>query len=154
MRARAVVLEALALGVVAMLPVLADGWRDDVARCAQDGALVEPAYEVVVDCGEGVTRLFCGVVCADRWMTRSGLSAHAIRVTDIASGRRVDARTASYVETFAGWRESVPDPIRVFASREEALAHIEEYGGELLTGPRRPLQHAVFGRWETATDGG
>jgi len=153
MRRRAGVLEAVALGVVALLPLLGDAGRGEVARCAQDGAVIDPAYEVVVDLGEGVARGFCGVVCADAWMSRSGLTAHSIRVTDIVSGRRIDARGAIYVETFAGWRESVPDPVRVFASSEEARAHIREYGGEVLVGPRRPLQYAVFGRWETATDG-
>jgi hypothetical protein len=153
MRLRGRLLELAALAAIALLPVLADAWRGEVVRCSQDGARIDPAYVAVVDCGEGVVHRFCGVVCADRWMAHSGLTAHSILVTDIVSGRGIDAREATYVETFAGWRERVPDPIRVFASREEALAHIEAYGGEVLTGPRRPLQHAIFGRWVTATDG-
>jgi len=153
MTARGTVLEACALAAVACLPLLADAFREPESRCAQDGVGIDPAYEVVVDLGEGVERRFCGVACADRFMMRSGVTAHAIHVTDCVSGRRIDARAAFYVETFAGWRESVPDPVRVFASRMQAMDHIEAHGGEFLTGPRRPLLHAVFGRWESATDG-
>jgi hypothetical protein len=73
-----------------------------------------------------------------------------VDVTDCVDGHRFPARTAHFVRTFSDGRERVPDSIRVFASREEAKAHIRDFGGELLVGPRRPLGQANTLRWDEA----
>jgi len=133
-------LQALALVVVALLPVVADGVRGRTLRCAHDGAEVLKPYAVVIELDDGSAENFCGVACADRWMMRSGRLPRAVWVTDCVAGNRVRAHSAAYVRTRLGWSEGVPDPIRVFASREQAITHVREFGGELLAGPRRPLQ--------------
>jgi hypothetical protein len=139
-------LEALALLAVASLPLWGDACREPVERCAQDGAVVDPDYRVVVDLGPAGARRFCGVACADRWLASSGVAARSVLVTDCVGGETVDARSAVYVETHAGRREDAPDAIRVFASPKEAARHVGAYGGEILRGDRRPLRNAVFGQ--------
>ena len=141
----------VALVAVALLPLLADALRGETARCSQDGVVVDPAYAVIAEFDAETTHRFCGVACADRWMLRSGKRARSIAVTDCNGGGLIDARTAVYVNTLAGRREGVPDPIRVFASREEALEHVRAYGGAVLEGTRRPLRNAIaVGRTKTA----
>jgi len=149
-RVRSGILEAGALIAIAFLPLMADALRGETVRCSQDGARVERSSQVVVDFGQSRQHRFCGVTCADRWMVRSGLSAHSILVTDCVGGGLVDAASAHFVETLSGWRQEACDPVRAFATREDALAHVQAYGGEPLVGPRRPLQHTTFGQWSKA----
>jgi len=151
MRARGLALEVTALVVIALLPAFADLVRGSTSRCAQDGVAVDSNYAVYARYEGDVELEFCGVSCADLWMRRSGKPAIAVEVTDCVDGHRFAARNAHFVKIYVDWRESVPDPIRVFASREEALAHIREFGGELLVGPRRPLGTASDLRWDRAS---
>ena len=157
MKVRGVLLEGVALVAIAFLPILADSTREQVTRCGQDGSSVDPAFAVTVELEHGPELPFCGVACAERWMTKSGETARRVTVTDCVRGDRLDARRAYYVETYAGLRECVPDEIRVFASREEAESHIQAYGGEFVDGPSvflqpAPLQHEISGRHGGADD--
>jgi hypothetical protein len=145
-RVRGGIFEGVALIAIAFLPLMADALRGETVRCSQDGARVERSSQVVVDLGRSRQHRFCGVTCADRWMARSGLSARSILVTDCVSGGLVDAGSAHFVETLSAWRQEAGDPVRAFASLEDAMAHLQAYGGELLVGPRRPLQHTPFGQ--------
>jgi hypothetical protein len=150
---RSALLQGAALVAIALLPLLGDAVRKETVRCSQDGVHVDSAYAVVADFAGQERHHFCGVTCADRWLSRSGRTASAVSVTDCVSGDLIDARRASYVRTSSGWNQGVPDPIRVFASRPEAAEHVRAYGGELLVGLDRPLQHAVSSRWVLAPDG-
>jgi hypothetical protein len=103
-----------------------------------DGAAIDPAFRVrVVDEG-GMTRVFCGVRCAAAWLLRHG-APREIRVTDIASGRELDGRTASYARTLGPTPEGAPDGIRVFEDEATARAHARAHGGKVLEGAQRPF---------------
>jgi hypothetical protein len=157
MKVRGALFEGVALVVIAFLPILADATRQQVTRCAQDGQAVEPAFAVTVEFEHGPELPFCGVACAERWLTNSGRVAQRVIVTDCVRGDRLDARRAFYVRTYVGQGERVPDEIRVFASRKEAGAHIQAYGGEFVDQPtvfqlNGPLELNFSGRRRTAND--
>jgi len=137
------ILVVLALLAAALLPWAADRLRGHAERCELDGVDVAPAFRVRVYEATGTVHSFCGVGCAQAWLERSGVAPQRVLVTDCASGREFDARTAWYVHTVAAWGDGVPDFIRVFARISDAERHVEAFGGSIV-----PVSDRPFGKGE------
>jgi nitrous oxide reductase accessory protein NosL len=72
-------------------------------------------------------------------MSRRGVVAAAVLVTDGVSGTLLDARRAWFVRTVGNMSDGAPDAIRVFAREEDALRHADAHGGRILTGEEHPF---------------
>jgi len=130
---------ALALLCIAALPLVAGNLRGHVERCEMGGVALDPAFRVRVGEKSGTTHAFCGVTCAEGWITRGGLVPARVLVTDGISGNEIDARAAAFVRTFGNRADGAPDAIRVFARYEDAERHARAHGGEILIGADRPF---------------
>jgi hypothetical protein len=136
---------ALALLCIAALPLVAERLRAHRDRCEMDGVALSPEFLVRVTEEGGETHAFCGVTCAESWISRSGVVPSAVLVTDGALGVEVDARTAWFVRTLSNVSDGAPDAIRVFARKEDAHRQARAHGGRVLTGRERPFGNLAPG---------
>ncbi len=128
-----------ALLAIGALPLLADALRSRGERCTLDGVEVRAAFRARIITRDGDGHSFCGVRCARAWLQRSGVEPQAVRVTDCATGRELDAQDAWFVLSLSVWGEGAPDFIRVFAAEDDAQRHAEAHGGEVLADGKRPF---------------
>ena len=128
----------VALLAIGALPLLADALRSRSERCTLDGVEVQAAFRARIITRDG-GHSFCGVRCARAWLGRSGVEPQAVRVTDCATGRELDAQDAWFVLSLSVWGEGTPDFIRVFAAEEDAQRHADAHGGEVLADGKRPF---------------
>ena len=129
----------LALLGLAALPLVTDLVRGGPERCRTDGVELAPSFRVRIIAADGESLSFCGVSCAQVWLTRNGPAPREILVTDGASGRECKAGSAWFVRSLRAWDDGAPDLIRVFARRTDAERHAAAYGGRVLQGPERPF---------------
>jgi hypothetical protein len=129
------------LAVVLGLPALGHWLR---ARgepgCALDGVKIEPAYRVEVLDGQGRTRAFCCVRCAQIWLRRQPGRPRAVTVTDEASGQTIDAAAACYVRSGVVTTPTTGNRVHAFRDRADAERHAALFGGTALPPEEGPFR--------------
>jgi hypothetical protein len=130
----------LLLGAMVLAAPLAGRWlrRDNQSRCAWDGLPVQALYRVRVVDAADTSREFCCVRCAAAWLTQHG-AAHAVHVTDEASGSEIDAGAAHFVQSAVSTNPITRNSIHAFKKRSDAEEHADTFGGRLLTDEERPF---------------
>jgi hypothetical protein len=129
------------LAVVVGLPV-AGHWARDRAEpgCALDGARIEALYRAEVVEEGGSSREFCCLRCAAIWLERHPAAPRAVRVTDEASGRMIDAAAAHYVRSRVVTTPATGNRVHAFAGRADAENHAARYAGTILSESERPFR--------------
>jgi hypothetical protein len=132
---------ALAVAVIVALS-LAGRWlrSGGRARCALDGLKINPLYQVRIEDDAGVSRHFCCLRCAERWLALAGARPRAVHVTDEASGDEIDAGSAWFVTSPVTTNPITRNRIHAFRDRADAEGHARDFRGALLAGAKRPLQ--------------
>src|SRR5437764_194865 len=124
---------------LAALPLLGHWARHAPAgRCSLDGVPITPVYRVRVRDHRGGDHGFCCIRCAELWLARSP-PAHAVWVTDEASGHELDARAAFFVRSSVVTTPTTGNRVHAFARQEDAERHADVAHGRLLDGPERPF---------------
>lgn len=134
----------VAVALVSCLVVVLPFWgawsrRQQLPRCALDGAPIEPIYAVEIVPADGPALPFCCLRCADFWCARQDRAPREARVTDEVSGRLFDANEAFYARSAIVTTPATGNRIHSFAHRADAEAHAAEFSGRVLTGDLRPL---------------
>jgi hypothetical protein len=102
-------------------------------RCSLDGSHIEPVYEVELVEGEDVLARFCCLRCAQAWPE---VPARAYwRVRDEITGRPLDSRKASFVESPVVTVAATRCRLHAFESWVDAADHVATYGGERVADP-------------------
>lgn len=145
---------ALVSCLAVILPFLG-AWsrRQQLPRCALDGAPIEPIYAVeIVPAEDGLLR-FCCLRCADFWYARQSRPPREARVTDEVSGRMLAAEEAFFARSSIVTTPATGNRIHAFARRADAEAHAAEFAGKVLTGDLLPLVGArATSRRETSEE--
>ena len=130
----------VALACVVAVPFVAHALRGDRgARCVADGVSLIDAPVVTVSNGEGSDDLCC-VGCALRWLDSAIAAPGSIWVTDLTTGRRIDASEAWFVRSRVVAQVATGDRVHAFESEAAARRHAEAYRGRLLLGSERPFE--------------
>jgi hypothetical protein len=107
------------------------------SRCARDGVALAGSPVVTFVERDGSEISFCCVSCAEAWHPVG--PGGAVRVTDEASGRVIDARNAWFVRSLVVAQPATRDRVHAFATRAEAERHARAYRGRILSGKQRPF---------------
>jgi hypothetical protein len=113
--------------------------RQQLPRCALDGAPIEPIYAVEIVPDDGPTLKFCCLRCADFWCARQSAPPREARVTDEVSGQPLDAGEAFFARSSIVTTPATGNRIHAFARRSDAEAHAAEFAGRVLSGDLLPL---------------
>ena len=130
-----------ALAVVIGLP-LARKWltAEAAPRCAMDGLVIEPLYRIRIVDDVDVSRSFCCVRCAERWLSRqTSTTTTSVYVVDEATGAEIDHREGHFVRSSVITNRINANRIHVFQSRMAAEEHLRVFGGAFLLGAERPF---------------
>lgn len=123
------------------LPILGRAMRaGGEPRCAVDGVRIDASRRVRIADVAGGERLLCCVDCARRWLTRTGEAPRGILVVDEVSGAEIPAGKAWFVESRVLAFAVCGCRVHVFAREADARRHVEDFGGFVLEGDRRPLR--------------
>lgn len=133
-----------ALALVSCLAVALPFWgawsrRQQLPRCALDGAPIEPIYAVEIVPADRPTLRFCCLRCADFWCARQTLPPRETRVTDEVSGRMLDVKEAFFARSSVVTTPATGNRIHSFANRADAEIHAAEFAGRVLSGEWLPL---------------
>jgi hypothetical protein len=119
--------------VSAAIPWLAHALRrGDPARCALEGAVIQPSYRVRLLLKDGRAPEFCCITCAQLWMEKSRSRPGQVTVTDEVNGFELDPSLAFFVLSSIITQPTTGNRIHVFGRRSDAEQHIESAGGRLL----------------------
>ncbi len=131
---------ALALLFAGALPPLATYLRGpQVARCNYDGLAVEPAFQVRFAWPDARDIRFCSLTCAELWLQASGRQPSSIWVTDEPSGVAIPLEDAHFVRSSVVVHRPTRDRRHVFADRDTAQRHAEQFFGRILTFAEQPF---------------
>lgn len=115
------------------------------SRCSLDGSRIQPLYEVIIVLRDKSIRRFSSIISARIWFRENSNQVSTILVTDEATGEKIDARQAFYVESKVITTPHTRNKIHVFGQREAAELHVLEFRGKLVNNPfeakkRKPVQ--------------
>lgn len=129
------------LVVSAVVPFVGNLMRtDDRPRCALDGQLIDPTYQVQIDVADQPSFHFCCLLCAELWLDRSlDDLPRQIKVVDEVSGEMLDEQHAFFVYSSVFNNSPTGDRRHVFQNRQDAEKHAATYRGRLLEGDERPF---------------
>jgi hypothetical protein len=131
--------------VLLALPFLANSLRRTAdPHCALDGGALVPSYRVRVDDAAGKTHEFCCLRCAEIWLDRQARPVRAIRVTDEASGKEIDASEAYYIRSLVVTTPTTGNRIHVFLDRTDAEHHARTCRGTVLVDEERPFGRVPY----------
>lgn len=141
------------LGAVLLLALISAFYQTRYSRprCAFDGVVVEPIYEVGMTLKDGTELCFCSIYCARTWYKDNEDRVQAITITDEVTGEKVDAFLAFYVESQVVTVKHNGNRIHAFRDRKEAGLHARMYRGRIVANPfggdsdegdARPLERA------------
>ena len=141
------------LGGVLLLSLISALYQTRYARprCAFDGVVVEPIYEVGITLEDGTELCFCSIYCARNWYESNEDRVLSITVTDEVTGEKVDAFLAFYAESQVVTVKHNGNRIHAFRDRKEAGLHARMYRGRIVANPfggdsdegdARPLERA------------
>ena len=114
--------------------------RQSASRCALDGSLIEPVYEVEIIQGDQSSRMFCCVLNAQIWLERNGSPVSAVWVADETTGDKIRAEEAFYVASRIVTTPHTGNRIHAFAQKADAKRHANQFHGNLISNPLRVSQ--------------
>ena len=106
-------------------------------RCALDGSVINPLYEVEIIEANELSRKFSCIGNALIWLKRNPRAVRIIRVTDERTQEKITAEKAFYVLSTVMTTPHTGDKIHVFGSREAAQAHARQFAGAMVDNPLR-----------------
>ena len=138
------IVRGVGLLIVIGLPILGTWLRRQSGEgCALDGLRIDPLCEVrIVEAGD-VGHRFCCLQCAQWWLQRRGEKPQTVLVTDEASGRRIDAKSAYFVRSGVITNATTGNRVHVFQNRADAERHAEVSRGTILPEGLRPFDSAA-----------
>jgi len=104
-------------------------------RCDYDGVKIEPIYAVYFTFQDGTEKKFCSIACASLSFPELKSRIKEVVVVDERSGTKINASQALFVESEVVTVPHVKNRIHVFANREDALKHIENFKGRWVKNP-------------------
>jgi len=115
------------------------------SRCSLDGSRIQPLYEVIIVLQDKSIRRLSSIISARIWFRENSEQVATILVTDEATGEKIDAGQAFYVESEVITTPHTRNKIHVFGQREAAELHALEFRGKLVSHPfkakeRKPVQ--------------
>ena len=124
------------LFVIISLALGCKGERESMeGRCDYDGVKIEPIYAVYFTLRDGTEKKFCSIVCASVSFSKLKKEVKEVMVVDEASGKRINASQAFFVESDIVTVPHVKNRIHVFAKEEVALRHLQEFKGKRAQNP-------------------
>ncbi|MFH1629821.1 MAG: hypothetical protein ABIE47_14020 [Pseudomonadota bacterium] len=119
------------------------------SKCSLDGSRIQPLYEVIIVLREKSIRRFSSIISSRIWFRENSEKVSAILVTDEATGEKIDAGQAFYVESEVVTTPHTRNSIHVFGQREAAELHALKFSGNLVNNPfkakeRKPVQLAKY----------
>ena len=106
-------------------------------RCALDGSVINPIYEVEIIEANELSKKFSCVGNALIWLKRNPRAVRLIRVTDERTQEKITAEKAFYVLSTVMTTPHTGDKIHVFGSRDAAQAHARQFAGVMVDNPLR-----------------
>jgi hypothetical protein len=107
------------------------------SRCALDGSLIEPPYEVTIIDKDGSESSFSCVLSAQIWLEENSDQAFSIQVTDEITGEKIAAADAYYVASELVTIPHTGNRVHVFARKAAAELHARQFNGKLVKKPFR-----------------
>lgn len=132
-------LAAIAVAAVGLPGLGAWYRRQQLPRCALDGAAIEPIYAVEIIDDSQTSRRFCCVRCAEYWLNRQTPLPLQVRVTDEVTGTALEASSAFFVRSSVVTNHATGNRIHAFRARCDAEEHAAANRGRLLQDGERPF---------------
>ena len=109
-------------------------------RCSLDGILIEPLYEVTIIRKDNTPYNFSCILSARIWLIENSGRLSSIWVTDEATGKKIRAELAYYVESDVITTPHTRNRVHVFAQETAANSHAQQYAGKFVKNPFRVPQ--------------
>lgn len=109
--------------------------RSRAERCAYDGTVIVPVYEVDITLSEDRILKFCSIHCAKEWSRKNLSAIDSVTVTDEVTGERLDASMAYFVESDVVSVKATDNRVHVFKHEDHALSHVTQHKGKMLENP-------------------
>jgi hypothetical protein len=140
-----------ALIIAAGMSILLAFSRDNSPslRCSLDGSRMTPIYEVVIIQKDQAPIKFSCVLSAQIWLKENDTPIASIRVTDEATGEKIEAGKAFYVESEVISIPHIRNRIHVFSRETDARLHASQFNGKLIKNPltacrKRPVKLVTY----------
>lgn len=108
---------------------------DAPGRCDYDGMKIEPLYAVYFTLHDGSERKFCSILCASMSFRELTKQIKEVMVVDEASGKKINASEAFFVQSEVMTILHVKNRIHVFSKREDAERHLKMFNGKWIENP-------------------
>lgn len=105
------------------------------SRCAYDGSIIQPIYEVKIYLRDGAIKNFCSIYCAVNWFNPNTEKVEKVVVKDEIRGAEFSSEVALFVESELVTNKSNGNRIHVFRQRPDALEHIKRFNGDFTENP-------------------
>ena len=106
-------------------------------RCSLDGVLIDPLYEVTIIRKDNTPTNFSCILSARIWLIENSEPLSSIWVTDEATGKKIRAELAYYVESDVITTPHTGDKIHAFAQETAANLHAQRFAGKFVKNPFR-----------------
>ncbi|HHT9126911.1 MAG TPA: hypothetical protein ACFYD6_14005 [Candidatus Brocadiia bacterium] len=105
------------------------------SRCAYDGSIVPPIYEVKIYLKDGTEKKFCSIYCAVSWFNPNIEKVEKVIVRDEIRGTEISSEVAYFVESELVTNEANDNRIHVFQQRPDAMEHMKRFNGDYVENP-------------------
>jgi hypothetical protein len=141
------------LALLLSLPLMARWIRGPVEnRCALDGSVIDPRYQVEVTDSAGNVQQFCCASCAEVWLKRHHDLPRDIIATDETSGQCIPAASAWYVRSQVVTNRVIGCRLHIFRSGSDAVKHAAAFGGRVLSEDEKPFHRIPAGGQASCCD--
>ncbi len=107
---------------------------DSLVRCAQDGVVVDPDYQVIVSTFDGYN-VFCSVNDAQKYISSLPEPPFGVLVTDEITGDEIPSSNAIFIRSNVITVKTADNNIHVFSDSTAAVSHTRQYEGEFVADP-------------------
>ena len=144
---------ALTMAAAAVLPLVGHWMRRSSGdRCRVDGQPIRRAFAVTLIDSNGESHAFCGLQCAEIWLEKTKVTPRVLTVTDESSGKPIDASAANYARSPVVSNDITRDRRHVFADRDQAARHVDQFGGKILDPSQRPFRRYTRSKTHTGQE--
>lgn len=105
------------------------------SRCAYDGCMIQPIYEVKIFLKDGSVKKFCTVFCAANWFKPNADNVEKVILKDEIRGTEISSEIAYLVESELVTNKSNGNRIHVFQRRIDAIEHMKRFNGDYEENP-------------------
>ncbi len=105
------------------------------SRCAYDGSIIQPIYEVKIYLKDGTEKKFCSIFCAANWFNPNAENVEKVIVTDEIRGAEISSEVAYFVESELVTNKANGNRIHVFQQRPDAIEHMKRFNGDYAENP-------------------